>query len=278
VRNLSAPGRIRTRDPLLRRQPLYPSELLALADHCACPRSHIGHAEVAVREGSDPANIPNQPGSRRAGRLPPGHFPGAGRRISLYRPEMKTVLAGPPPSGACRQAGRVRAPRAKGQSVTVIPNRISTAEKGVPRAANHALDRTEISRIGDSEFRRGGLAAARTAAAITINPQPVVSRPVNHPVRGGRNHRRPGARGNVPARPDRHHYQAPPFRARQPPARPPPRSDPATEAPPRPPVPPTPAPRSPAGARGRHCLEWPPYTFQASIRNTTFMTISPVPH
>jgi hypothetical protein len=49
-----APGRIRTRDPLLRRQPLYPTELLALCDHCARPRSRVGHTEVAVREGSDP--------------------------------------------------------------------------------------------------------------------------------------------------------------------------------------------------------------------------------
>ena len=48
-----APGRIRTRDPLLRRQPLYPTELLALGDHCARRRSRVGHAEVAVREGSD---------------------------------------------------------------------------------------------------------------------------------------------------------------------------------------------------------------------------------
>ncbi len=54
VQKLGAPGRIRTRDPLLRRQPLYPSELLALGDHCARPRSHIGHAEVAVHQGSDP--------------------------------------------------------------------------------------------------------------------------------------------------------------------------------------------------------------------------------
>jgi energy-coupling factor transporter ATP-binding protein EcfA2 len=42
-RNKSAPGRIRTRDPLLRRQPLYPTELRALADHCAWRRSRNGY-------------------------------------------------------------------------------------------------------------------------------------------------------------------------------------------------------------------------------------------
>ena len=45
---VSAPGRIRTRDPLLRRQPLYPAELPALGDHCAGQRSHVGYARVAV--------------------------------------------------------------------------------------------------------------------------------------------------------------------------------------------------------------------------------------
>ena len=59
----SAPGRIRTRDPLLRRQPLYPTELLALGDHCARRRSRVGHAEVAVREGEVIViNIPNEVG------------------------------------------------------------------------------------------------------------------------------------------------------------------------------------------------------------------------
>jgi hypothetical protein len=44
---LSAPGRIRTRDPLLRRQLLYPTELRALGDHCARRKSHVGHIRVA---------------------------------------------------------------------------------------------------------------------------------------------------------------------------------------------------------------------------------------
>jgi hypothetical protein len=43
----SAPGRIRTRDPLLRRQLLYPTELRAPGDHCAWRRSHVGHVRVA---------------------------------------------------------------------------------------------------------------------------------------------------------------------------------------------------------------------------------------
>ena len=54
-----APGRIRTRDPLLRRQPLYPTELLALGDHCARRRSRVGHTKVAVREKEMIDNIPN---------------------------------------------------------------------------------------------------------------------------------------------------------------------------------------------------------------------------
>ena len=55
----SAPGRTRTRDPLLRRQPLYPTELLALGDHCAWRRSRPGHTKVAVREEMIQVNIPN---------------------------------------------------------------------------------------------------------------------------------------------------------------------------------------------------------------------------
>ena len=44
----SAPGRIRTRDPLLRRQLLCPAELRAPADNCARQKSHVGHVRVAV--------------------------------------------------------------------------------------------------------------------------------------------------------------------------------------------------------------------------------------
>jgi hypothetical protein len=45
---LCAPGRIRTRDPLLRRQLLCPAELRALGDNCARQRSHAGHVMIAV--------------------------------------------------------------------------------------------------------------------------------------------------------------------------------------------------------------------------------------
>jgi hypothetical protein len=44
----SAPGRIRTRDPLLRRQLLCPAELRAPERNCARRRSHDGYARVAV--------------------------------------------------------------------------------------------------------------------------------------------------------------------------------------------------------------------------------------
>ena len=45
---LGAPGRIRTRDPLLRRQLLCPAELRALERNCVRRRSRDGHAKVAV--------------------------------------------------------------------------------------------------------------------------------------------------------------------------------------------------------------------------------------
>jgi hypothetical protein len=43
-----APGRIRTRDPLLRRQLLCPAELRAPADNCARQMSRVGHVKIAV--------------------------------------------------------------------------------------------------------------------------------------------------------------------------------------------------------------------------------------
>src|SRR5579859_5673477 len=52
----SAPGRIRTRDPLLRRQLLCPAELRALGDHCAWRISRLGHVRVAVCCSSDHAD------------------------------------------------------------------------------------------------------------------------------------------------------------------------------------------------------------------------------
>ena len=44
----SAPGRIRTRDPLLRRQLLCPAELRAPGNKCALRMSHDGYTKVAV--------------------------------------------------------------------------------------------------------------------------------------------------------------------------------------------------------------------------------------
>ena len=45
---VSAPGRIRTRDPLLRRQLLCPAELRAPGNKCARRMSHDGYTKVAV--------------------------------------------------------------------------------------------------------------------------------------------------------------------------------------------------------------------------------------
>ena len=55
-----APGRIRTRDPLLRRQLLCPAELRALERNCAWPRSHDGYMKVAVCRTAKPPPLGQQ--------------------------------------------------------------------------------------------------------------------------------------------------------------------------------------------------------------------------
>jgi hypothetical protein len=66
---VSAPGRIRTRDPLLRRQLLCPAELRAPEGNCARGRSRDGYARVADcrafeavpprgKQGVDPEDFP----------------------------------------------------------------------------------------------------------------------------------------------------------------------------------------------------------------------------
>jgi hypothetical protein len=57
----SAPGRIRTRDPLLRRQLLYPAELRALGDNCARQRSRRGYVRVAVCRVQSTFRLPATP-------------------------------------------------------------------------------------------------------------------------------------------------------------------------------------------------------------------------
>jgi hypothetical protein len=68
-----APGRIRTRDPLLRRQLLCPAELRALERNCARRRSRDGYMKVAVcrpltpchlgkRQTASPPGLPNRRG------------------------------------------------------------------------------------------------------------------------------------------------------------------------------------------------------------------------
>jgi hypothetical protein len=67
---VSAPGRIRTRDPLLRRQLLCPAELRAPEGNCARGRSRDGYARVAdcrafeavpprEKQGVDPEDFPS---------------------------------------------------------------------------------------------------------------------------------------------------------------------------------------------------------------------------
>src|SRR6516165_11713222 len=65
-----APGRIRTRDPLLRRQLLYPAELQAPIDDCAGSRSRRGHvhdtAVIKVKADAGPHGpLADGHGSRR---------------------------------------------------------------------------------------------------------------------------------------------------------------------------------------------------------------------
>jgi hypothetical protein len=74
----SAPGRIRTRDPLLRRQLLCPAELRALGDHCGRRISRLGHVQVAVCCSSDRCGQPSLRIRRR-----PYHF--AGRSCTARR-------------------------------------------------------------------------------------------------------------------------------------------------------------------------------------------------
>jgi hypothetical protein len=65
----SAPGRIRTRDPLLRRQLLCPAELRAPGNKCAWRMSHDGYTEVAV-SSLEPVRSP--PGSKHPAAISPG--------------------------------------------------------------------------------------------------------------------------------------------------------------------------------------------------------------
>src|SRR5262249_18908976 len=107
-----APGRIRTRDPLLRRQLLYPAELQAPNDDCAGYRSRQGHAPgttvIKARAGGDP-HAPCIPVRLRGRRerprrqrhdpaLPCGHIPHA-------------ALASPGPGTAVRHPGPGRPDR-----------------------------------------------------------------------------------------------------------------------------------------------------------------------
>jgi hypothetical protein len=65
---MGAPGRIRTRDPLLRRQPLYPTELQALGDSLCIAkvtrRPHYGVGPITVG-GSECLSSGYVPGETR---------------------------------------------------------------------------------------------------------------------------------------------------------------------------------------------------------------------
>src|SRR5262245_48160779 len=73
--SIGAPGRIRTRVPLLRRQPLCPAELQAPASHSAGRRSRDGHRERTARGVKAGLSWPTHSGHDVAGRT-----------LGLYRP------------------------------------------------------------------------------------------------------------------------------------------------------------------------------------------------
>lgn len=84
----SAPGRIRTRDPLLRRQLLCPAELRALERNCAWRRSRDGYMKVAVCRSLTPCHLGKQqaaspPRTPQPPRLP---HPAVSRRVPPGRP------------------------------------------------------------------------------------------------------------------------------------------------------------------------------------------------
>ena len=107
----SAPGRIRTRDPLLRRQLLCPAELRAPEGNCARPRSHDGYARVAVCRACGARGTPARNGP--AGR---GNF---SKRQSLPEP------------GVSQKAFRVCAP---GRRISAITRYLTKGEPRTQRA------------------------------------------------------------------------------------------------------------------------------------------------
>ena len=101
-----APGRIRTRDPLLRRQLLCPAELRALERNCARGRSRDGYMMVAVcrpltpchlgkRHAASPPRTPQPP------RLP---HPAVSRRVPLGRSRITGASAAQLASSELRPA------------------------------------------------------------------------------------------------------------------------------------------------------------------------------
>ena len=91
-----APGRIRTRDPLLRRQLLCPAELRALERNCARGRSRDGYMKVAVCRPLMPCHL----GKRHAASPP--------RTPQPTRLPHPAVSRGVPPGRPAELAGRPR--------------------------------------------------------------------------------------------------------------------------------------------------------------------------
>ena len=131
-----APGRIRTRDPLLRRQLLCPAELRALERNCARGRSRDGYMMVAVcrpltschlgkRHAASPPRTPQPPRLPHPAvsrRVPPGRQPNyRGARSPVGQLRVTLSLVSSP-----RERTRPGRPRSSGAK-TATPTWIGRA-------------------------------------------------------------------------------------------------------------------------------------------------------
>jgi hypothetical protein len=134
-----APGRIRTRDPLLRRQLLCPAELRALERNCARRRSRDGYMKVAVCRPLTPCHL----GKRQA--ASPPRTPN--RRDYLTPPSaVETLRADQPnqrdargPIGQLRVKGGPAVTR-QSRPLRVAPFTASSSRAGVAAQGDKRID------------------------------------------------------------------------------------------------------------------------------------------
>ena len=136
---LGAPGRIRTRDPLLRRQLLCPAELRALERNCARRRSRDGYMKVAVCRPLTPCHL----GKRQAASPPrtPNRrdyltLPSAVETVRVDQPNQRDARG---PIGQLRVKG---GPAVTSQSrpLRVAPFTASSSRVGVAAQGDKGID------------------------------------------------------------------------------------------------------------------------------------------